>query len=56
MMARRARTVVDLAEAKKQLVAVKTLVVSLGMPMARVRNIDDAIKVVEQLEDRNKNV
>jgi hypothetical protein len=56
MAPRRPKTAVDLGEARRQLVAVKTLVISLGMPMARIRNIDDALKVIDQLEERNTNV
>lgn len=56
MMAKRHKTTVDLAEARQQLLNVKTLVVSLGLPYSKVRTLDDAINVVEQLEERNKNV
>lgn len=56
MMARRTRAAVDLGHAKEQVVAVKTLVVSLGLPMSKVRTLDDAIRVIEQLETRSKNV
>jgi hypothetical protein len=56
MMARRSKTVVDLGHAKEQLVSVKTLVISLGLPMSKVRTLDDAIRVIEQLETRSKNV
>lgn len=56
MMAKRHKTTVDLMEARQQLLNVKTLVVSLGLPYSKVRTLDDAIRVVEQLEERNKNV
>lgn len=54
MAPRKHRTTTDLGEAKRQLVSVKTLVVSMGMPMSRVRALEDAISVIEQLEERNK--
>lgn len=56
MMAKRHKTTVDLMEARQQLVNVKTLVVSLGLPMSKIRTLDDAIRVVDQLDERNKNV
>lgn len=45
---------VNLEETRRHLEATKALVVSLGLPYARVRNLDDAIKVVEMLEARTK--
>lgn len=56
MAGRKHKTTVNLDEAKATMVAVKTLIVSLGLPYAKVRTIDDAISVIEQLEGRNKNV
>jgi hypothetical protein len=54
MAPRKHRTTTDLGEAKRQLISVKTLAVSMGMPMARVRTLDDAISVIEQIEERTK--
>jgi hypothetical protein len=47
---------VNLKEAAAQVTAVKTLLISLGMPMNRVRTMDDALRVIEQLEARSNNV
>jgi hypothetical protein len=55
-MAKRHKTTVDLTEARQQLLNVKTLVISLGLPYSKVRTLDDAISVVNQLEEKDKNV
>jgi hypothetical protein len=52
MAPRKHRTTTDLGEAKRQLNNVKSMVVSLGLPMSKVRTLDDAINVINQLEQR----
>jgi hypothetical protein len=51
-MARKQKPTVDLDEAVKQLEAVKTLVIGLGLPYSNVRKLDDAISVIASLGKR----
>lgn len=48
-MGRKTKPTVDLDETTKQLEAVKTLVISLGLPYSNVRKLDDAISVITSL-------
>lgn len=49
MVSRKHRSSVDLVSTKTHLEQTKTLVVSLGLPYSKVRTLDDAIRVVDQL-------
>lgn len=54
MVGRKQKTNVDLAKAREQISQVKTLLISLGLPYAWVRTMDDALNVINNLEERTK--
>lgn len=55
MVGRKYKNSVDLDKAREQINQVKALVISSGLPYAWARTMDDALSVINNLEERTNN-